>query len=271
MRCIFCKDFSDSSKSVEHIIPESLGNKKNFLPKGIVCDKCNSYFAIKIENPLLSCSFFNLLRSQNEIETKKRRIPIQQMSFVHKLHPEHEIDIEFYRNPKSTPFLSIPQPFASLLLNSDPTDFLILTKALPEPPANNRLMSRLLGKIAIEALSQNLLAQNWDMKILIEDRRLDPLINFVRYNRLKGEWPYSVRKIYGENEKFFYKENLKEPVDVLYQYHHFFVGEEMYIIVIIKGYEFALNLGGPSIESYVQWLELNENKSPLFKGNIIDC
>jgi len=36
MQCIFCHKDSSTSKSVEHIIPESLGNKHHFLPKGYV-------------------------------------------------------------------------------------------------------------------------------------------------------------------------------------------------------------------------------------------
>lgn len=52
MQCIFCHKDSSTSKSIEHIIPESLGNKEHFLPKGYVCDECNHYFAIKIENEL---------------------------------------------------------------------------------------------------------------------------------------------------------------------------------------------------------------------------
>ncbi len=36
MRCIFCKTDSDSSRSVEHIIPESLGNTDYVLPPGCV-------------------------------------------------------------------------------------------------------------------------------------------------------------------------------------------------------------------------------------------
>lgn len=53
MNCLFCKRDSSTSRSVEHVIPESLGNKEYVLPRGMVCDKCNQYFAIKIEKPLL--------------------------------------------------------------------------------------------------------------------------------------------------------------------------------------------------------------------------
>lgn len=253
---------------MEHIIPESLGNKKNYLPKGIVCDSCNSYLSIKIENPLLSSPFFKELRARNSIESKKGRIPIEKMWLQHKLIPSHEIHLEFYRT-KNLPILSIPQPFASLLLHSDPNDFFIQCQKSDIPPKNDRLMARLLGKIAIEALAQLLLAQQGDVNILIEDQRLDPIRDFVRYDKFKEEWPYNVRKLYQEDEIFFYKENLKESVDVLYQYQHFFVQEEMYIITIIKGYEFALNLGGASVDSYVRWLETNNGECPISKGRII--
>lgn len=76
MVCLFCKENSTNSKSVEHIIPESLGNKEHILPKGIVCDKCNQYFAIKIEKPLLEKPYFKNARSRNTVESKKNIIPL---------------------------------------------------------------------------------------------------------------------------------------------------------------------------------------------------
>ena len=82
MNCIFCHKESSNSKSVEHIIPESLGNKHHFLPKGYVCDECNHYFAIKIENELLSQPYFVSMRFRNEILTKKGRNVKEKMMFL---------------------------------------------------------------------------------------------------------------------------------------------------------------------------------------------
>lgn len=48
----FCHKDASWSTSVEHIVPESLGNKDICLPKGYVCDECNHYFAIKAEKEL---------------------------------------------------------------------------------------------------------------------------------------------------------------------------------------------------------------------------
>ena len=75
MRCLFCKQNSSDSISVEHIIPESLGNKTAILPKGIVCDKCNNYFARKVEKPFLETSAIKALRFREPIPSKKGVVP----------------------------------------------------------------------------------------------------------------------------------------------------------------------------------------------------
>lgn len=69
MNCIFCHQPSDNSKSIEHIVPESLGNKKTVLWRGAICDKCNNYFATKIEKTLLDQPYFISLRNRNFIKT----------------------------------------------------------------------------------------------------------------------------------------------------------------------------------------------------------
>jgi hypothetical protein len=73
MRCLFCKEDSSSAKSIEHIIPESLGNKTLTLPRGYVCDKCNNYLAREVEKPFLEREDMRLLRFQEEIPSKKNK------------------------------------------------------------------------------------------------------------------------------------------------------------------------------------------------------
>ena len=74
-KCIFCNQDSTNSESVEHIIPESLGNEELILDKGIVCDKCNNYFSREIESPVLNLDGFKQLRFYELIESKRGRIP----------------------------------------------------------------------------------------------------------------------------------------------------------------------------------------------------
>ncbi|MFA6667722.1 MAG: HNH endonuclease [Bacilli bacterium] len=77
--CPFCGQIitKENSTSKEHILPESLGNKNPdaILPKGIICDNCNNYFAREIEKDFLDIKTIKLLRSYVRIRTKKRKIP----------------------------------------------------------------------------------------------------------------------------------------------------------------------------------------------------
>ncbi|WP_034893752.1 HNH endonuclease [Gillisia sp. Hel_I_29] len=67
--CIIC-DKKNNSNSIEHIIPESLGNQHYILEKGELCDNCNNLFS-KFENKALSNSVFAMERARLGIKTKK--------------------------------------------------------------------------------------------------------------------------------------------------------------------------------------------------------
>src|SRR3990167_1054713 len=75
MRCLFCKIDSTDSKSVEHVVPESLWNTKHVLPKGVVCDPCNNYFAREVEKPFLDSPAISRLRFTQVIPNKRGRVP----------------------------------------------------------------------------------------------------------------------------------------------------------------------------------------------------
>ena len=79
---------------MEHIVPESLGNTDHVLPRGMVCDGCNQYFALKIEKPVLDSGIFRLLRSRMEVPNKKNRIPVEPKPDDLTL-PEHRLTARF--------------------------------------------------------------------------------------------------------------------------------------------------------------------------------
>ena len=64
-----------NSKSEEHILPLSLGNDTLIIPKGIICDKCNNYFAREIEKPFLNNNAIKTIRFCNFVPSRKDRIP----------------------------------------------------------------------------------------------------------------------------------------------------------------------------------------------------
>jgi hypothetical protein len=71
MRCLFCKQDFSLSRSVGHIIPESLGGLSHTLPSGVVCDRCNNYFSHSVEKPFLESEAIELLRFNKVIVSKK--------------------------------------------------------------------------------------------------------------------------------------------------------------------------------------------------------
>jgi hypothetical protein len=95
MDCIFCHKVSDNSKSMEHIVPESLGNKRIVLWRGAVCDKCNNYFATKIERQLLNQPYFVSVRHRSIIKTKKNKFVQQEAVLKTEDGSLHSISFEY--------------------------------------------------------------------------------------------------------------------------------------------------------------------------------
>ncbi|PAC28323.1 HNH endonuclease [Flectobacillus sp. BAB-3569] len=69
VNCIVCHDLN-SAISIEHIIPESLGNKLYLCQKGKICDRCNQKFS-KFEKKALTLSTLVMQRSRYSIPSKK--------------------------------------------------------------------------------------------------------------------------------------------------------------------------------------------------------
>lgn len=270
MQCIFCHKDSTTSQSVEHIIPESLGNKHHFLPKGYVCDECNHYFAIKIEKELLSQPYFVSLRFRNEILTKKGKLVRQKMIFPGALKctdvvmqtTENGIvasfdDDELYEAIKAGKTSKMIAPY------------------IPEPEYPNKVMSRFLAKCAYEYFLYNMDKDKYDLCVqeLLgkETDILKDLREYARYG-IGNFWQYNQRRIYSEGYLSFKKdenkcfETLHEMKLFPKEYTRFpngYVEAEIYFVMAIFGIEYALCISDPDITEFQKWLTTNNNKSPL--------
>lgn len=71
-KCIFCLSEKGSFFKDEHVIPESLGGDV-IIPRGFVCDNCNSYFGTKIEKEALTISPLAFARALMCVKSKKKR------------------------------------------------------------------------------------------------------------------------------------------------------------------------------------------------------
>lgn len=267
MRCIFCKCDSTDSKSVEHIIPESLGNKSHILRPGIVCDKCNNYLSREVEKPFLEHDSIKGLRFEEGVLSKKGRIP-----------PTNGVLIDHQNlSPIS---LSRPPEFPGSILAQYPLFFEVLDDVRPSergkiiipkfdismPLPSGMTLSRFVGKIALEVLALRLSEHPEGLDYLVDEVQLDDIRNHVRYGKISN-WPCSVRQIYDKNIPLLDNETgqlyqIMNEFDILLTEH-----SEYYLVLAIFGIEFAINLGGAEISGYYDWLRKNNEESPLYANS----
>ena len=257
MRCIFCKESSDQSRSREHIIPESLWNRKHVLPPGIVCDNCNHYFAIKVEKPVLDSEYFTRARFWHSIPNKKGRIPTQEI-----IGPNGE-DLRMYRTPKGWQGVypidaASERSFLSHVFARKGGMLTLPAVSLPDM----RLVARLLAKSAIEILAHRIIGIDQWQEQMVDKRELDELRNYARYG-LGPTWPFYERRIYPAGLRRF--RNDGSSYETMHEFDMLLTEEqELFVVICLLGVEFTLNAGRRDLSGYECWLEHNRHASPLY-------
>ena len=255
---------------MEHIIPESLGNKHHFLPQGYVCDACNHYFAVKIEQLLLTQPYFVSMRFRNEILTKKGKRVKERMLFPPFPEPvdvvlqvkDGVLDVSFdneelYEQIKASNIRKMIGPY------------------IEEPEYPNKIMSRFIAKCAYEYFLYHMGEKNYNACVNdllgAKNDKLKCLREYARYG--KGEyWQYSQRRIASEGDLVYNQEEdkiyerLHQMTLFVKEYEHLPNGcalAEIYFVMKIAGIEYAICISDPDISGYKQWVSENENQSPL--------
>lgn len=152
------------------------------------------------------------------------------------------------------------------MLNREAGSFWMLDPGLPE---DNQVTARFIAKIGLEALAAKCLEiQGWNDEI-VDKPELDELRRFVRIGSPDKIWPISIREIYPPS--FLFTNVQHGAHEVLHEFMIFCVpneaGKEFYAVAAIFGVEFAINLGGPELDSYQDWLKQNGNRSPLLDAS----
>lgn len=269
--CIFCHKDSSNSKSVEHIIPESLGNKHHYLPKGYVCDACNNYFSVKIEKELLAQPYFVSMRFRNVILTKKGHFVKEKLFF-----PEVMKSSEVVMSTTEDGVIEVVVDDKELydLIEAGKTKTMI-GSYIPEPEYPNAIMSRFLAKCAYEYFLYNMDKDKYDLCVqeLLgkENDALKSLREYARYG-IGRFWQYNQRRIYSEGYLSF-REKEDKCFEMLHEMKLFskehtrfpngYVEAEIYFVAAISGIEYAICLSDPDISKYRKWLKNNNDKSPL--------
>lgn len=261
MRCIFCKAISDKSKSREHIIPESLGNVEHVLERGVVCDSCNQYFAIKLEKILLDYPYFKHVRHYAGILSKKGRVPLIQgiMGGI----------VDIGRDKSGTTFISVDNSIIMNKITSGQIKHLIVP-IINEPEKNDKIVSRFIGKVAIESLAYIFYpTKGWNEEI-VDKPELDSLRQYVRFGNKITLWEYNLRKIYDESDIFINPKISNEHYEILHEFKFQYSAEnELFFVIAIMGFEYVISLGNPKIDGYRNWLIDNGHRSPLEDRNEI--
>ena len=257
MRCIFCKCVSDASCSVEHIIPESLGNTEHLLPRGVVCDSCNNYFARKVEGPLLDNIWFKHARSRQWIPSKRRLVPPMEG-----IVPAARTTANVWLDGTKLWLVGATEKADRDLVEAISSGrarslYLPIVTAIDE-----HLMARFLAKVAIEVLAHRLLPiEGWE-EPLIDDSQLDALRRFARIGDRPSKWPFSRRRIYHEDDV---RPDATGASQVLHEFTLLYTDKnELYAVICVFGEEFVINFGAPEIEGYEAWLKNHHGKSPLY-------
>lgn len=256
MRCIFCQLDSRDSRSVEHIIPESLGNVEYTLPPGVVCDTCNNYFARKLEQPLLQNPWIVQARSSFGIVNKRKRVPPIEGILLPGL-----VGASLLRDPSSGPMRIFPTK------ERDNEEFVrglqqgSLITLVGEPP-NDRLMARFVGKVGLEALARRFLddaGRIARVPEIADHSGFDELRAFVRMGAQPATWPISVRSLYPPEYTF------DDGASVIHEWTLLYTDDrELFIVLALFGAEYTMNLGGPELDGYSKWLAASDGASPLY-------
>jgi hypothetical protein len=129
------------------------------------------------------------------------------------------------------------------------------------------IISRFIGKIGLEVLTHRAIGIPGGVDEIIDKSELEELRQYVRLGGPHKVWPYSFRSIYPPDFLF---NRANESFTIPHEFDILITDQsEYYIVVAIFGDEYVLNLGGPEIEGYQQWLKANDNRSPLYSGNNI--
>jgi hypothetical protein len=257
VRCLFCKRESAWSRSVEHIVPESLGNVAQTLPPGIVCDQCNNYFAGKVEKPFLESAALTLLRFHQEIPSKRGHVA----AIEGELDPGFRAILRRHPGSRFVASIELPPEGIHHLLGQQNSRLLVPGGAdLP----SGVVVSRFLAKAAIEAMAQRLLAHPDGLDYLVDEPQLDPLRNHARRGDVR-DWPFHSRRIYNANARWVDEEGVS--IQVVFEFDIMVTDwSEWFFVIAIFGMELVINYGGPEIDGYERWLSLNKGASPLHSG-----
>lgn len=180
--CIYCRGAGPFT-TIEHVIPESLGNDDLIL-KGCVCDRCQAYFGKEVEQYVLTKTPIAVWRTLLGIRTKNGRLPTVDVTQprrakgmlpdIHRLHD----NIGFAAHPDGSTSVDIYDgSLVRSLLEGAKWQFNLVLS-----PKKISMLGRFLGKVGIGLLALSDQARAYEPKF-------DRIRNYARFGSSGEIWP----------------------------------------------------------------------------------
>lgn len=231
-----------------------------------MCDNCNNYLARKVEAPFLNSWYGRNSRFEMRVPSKRGKVPP-----ATGLHAQSRSKVDLYVDEGgSFGICSAPGENETRFVESVATNThgTLYIPAAEFPPQNYE-SARFIGKVALEVLAYRFMdVPGWNEEV-VDKTELDELRDYVRKGRPGFVWPVHMRRIYPPD--FLFVDGTFPSHEVLHEWDILPIpttsgsqGAEYYAVIAIFGVEYAINLGGPELDGFHQWLKDNHNASFLY-------
>ncbi|MBF4377416.1 hypothetical protein EAY46_31065, partial [Vibrio anguillarum] len=157
--------------------------------RGVVCDKCNNYFARKVEKPFLSSPNTEALRFHQEIPNKRNKLPTITGELEGLSRP-----VSVNREDNNLIItLEDNEQYEAIVKGTTKQLYTLTSTNIP----TSKDVSRFLAKMAVEALAKRLSGKL--LETIIDDTQLDTIREHARLGKTDN-WPCSIRRIYSANK-----------------------------------------------------------------------
>lgn len=181
-QCLYCRGVGPFN-TIEHVVPESLGNDELVL-EGCVCDSCQSYFGKEIEQYVLAKTPLAVWRTLIGISTKKGRLPTVDLSQPDRVkgilpdtHDRHDgVGFTTYSDGSISVDIDDGSIIRGLLDGRKRQFNLVLT------PKKLSMLGRFLGKIGLGLLATSNREQAYHQKF-------DRIRAYARFGSIDELWP----------------------------------------------------------------------------------
>ena len=180
--CLYCRGPGPFT-TIEHVVPESLGNDELIL-QDCICDKCQSYFGKEVEEYVLAKTPIAVWRVLLGIRTKKGRLP--KVNVSQPARPKGKLP-DTHQHHDNIGFTAYPDGSTSVDINDDSIVRSLLDErkrkfSLVLSPKKLSMLGRFLGKIGLGVLAISELRRAYD-------RKFDRIRNYARFGSSEEIWP----------------------------------------------------------------------------------